>query len=622
MKRIRKGTVVQASASALCLGLSWLAVAQSEKPIAIVGAWVVDGTGSPAIQSNVIIRGERIEAVGPDARPVEGAVVIDATGSTLIPALSDLHTHATYSAGRGASGDWIKNLKAYIYSGVANIVDFGTYPEAFAPMRALASASGATPHLFLAARISTPLGHGTEGGRQGMTAEVQTPGEARAAMRKILPFGPDTIKVFTDGWRYGSAPDMTSMTEPTLQAIVDEAHRHNVEVLSHTVTIDKGKIAARAGVDCIDHSVSDREVDQELISMMKERGTCYTPTMVVYENRALALDHPFLVDVLEPVVRQSFSTSGPGNAAEPPTEISPARRRRWANIVRNVALLHRAGVPIAAGTDAGVTGTFHGWATLRELELLVEAGLSPVEAIKAATFNACQALRVDVDRGTIAPGKRADLVLVAGEPHRKMSDIWKIKEVFLSGARVDRERLRQDIQTSEVTPQRSIAPSKMIDDFEDLELPLWSAFFEAGHDHSAILYSTTLRSSKDHALTVLAQMSQRGKPSVQLQRRLSPGGFSWVDASSLSGIRFEARGDGPYRLLLETHRVRQGDHFAASFEAGADWSVISIPFSSLTQSGRGKAALWTGRDLQAIRWEISRPAGTKAWLEIDNVSFY
>src|SRR5205814_8487106 len=113
-----------------------------------------------------------------------------------------------------------------------------------------------------------------------------------------------------------------------------------------------------------------------------------------------------------------------------------------------------------------VTGTHHGWATLRELRLLVAGGLTPMEAITAGTSNAARALKVDNERGTIAPGKLADLVLIEGEPHKNIQDIEKIKRVFLGGRELDREKLAREIAAPGITPLPAIKAQELIDDFE------------------------------------------------------------------------------------------------------------------------------------------------------------
>ena len=111
-----------------------------------------------------------------------------------------------------------------------------------------------------------------------MTLETSTAEQAHAAMRTLLPYKPDVIKVFTDGWRYGMAPNLTSMNLETLSAIVADAHAAGIKVLTHTVTLDGAKIAARAGVDVLAHGIGDAAVDQELIGILKAKRTIYADT--------------------------------------------------------------------------------------------------------------------------------------------------------------------------------------------------------------------------------------------------------------------------------------------------------------------------------------------------------
>src|SRR5215467_12573142 len=246
----------------------------------IRGARVVDGTGAPAYAATVVISATHIVGVGRETGPPpDGAHVIDATGMTLLPGLFDLHTHLTASAVTGVAGDWGKNLKAYLASGVTTVNDYATYSEMFWPMRQLlATGTLMGPRINMAVRMSTIGGHGTEGGwGDFMTLLANTPEQARAQTKRALSYKPDVIKVFTDGWRYGAAPNLTSMNYETLSAIVAEAHAAGIKIFTHTVTLAGAKIAARAGVDVLVHGIGDADVDQELIEIMKAKGTAYVP---------------------------------------------------------------------------------------------------------------------------------------------------------------------------------------------------------------------------------------------------------------------------------------------------------------------------------------------------------
>jgi imidazolonepropionase-like amidohydrolase len=603
--------------------------------VAIIGATIVDGTGHEPFTASVLIRGDRIAGVGENIEIPADAQVINAAGMTLAPGLFDLHTHLPYASGGRVSGDWPKNLKAYLYCGVTSTVDFGTYPETFEPMRRLI-ATGATPgpRLHLATRMTTPGGHGAEGGRGDFfSLEITTPREARAAVRRVLPYRPDVIKVFTDGWRYGTDADMTSLREDTLTALVDEAHKNNLEVLTHTVTLDKAKIAARAGVDVIAHGVGDQEADDELLKLMKEKGTTYAPTLAVYEPRGRDILTPLLATVLDPVARMGINPPlvPPGDVPLRPAAGSaengdPPRVRRWRILQHNTAALRAADIRFGAGTDAGVVGTHHGWATLRELRLLVEGGLTPLEAITAATGASARALHVDDERGTIAVGKLADLILIAGEPHKQIGDIEKISRVFLGGKEIDRDKLAREIAAKEITPLPAIKAAAKIDDFENDRSSLDTLRVnstDAGVDPSKILFARELREVRrnDHALSVMARMSEKDRPFARVSVPLSRGAIEPVDARTFRGVQFDARGDGDYRLIIPTRKIRDNNFFQAPFVATGKWQRITIEFSALRQVS-GESAKWTGDDLLMLSFEIARKAGESGWLELDNIRFY
>lgn len=546
--------------------LLFAALALHAESVAIVNGRVFDGSGAAAQIRPIYIQDGRIVRAleHPDR-------TVDASGMTVLPGLFDLHTHLAAS-GSVAGADWGKNLKQYLINGVTDIVDMSTYPATYEPMRRMMKLFPA-PHDFIAARITTPGGHGAEAGRGDVfSLEVLTPREGRAAVQRVLPQKPDVIKVFTDGWRYDTAPDMTSMDEATLAAIVDEAHKAHLKVLTHTVTLARAKQAARAGVDILAHGTGDAPVDAELIALMKQHGTAYASTLAVFEPRA-----------------------------NPPA----ARLKRWENLLGNVKALQDAGVTLVCGTDAGEPGTPHGPATLHELELLVKGGLTASEALVAATGNSARALGIERDRGRIAEGLRADLLLVQGEPDNDIAAIRQTRRVFLDGVEVDREKLSREVALGGVTPLPSLLAKRVIDDFEASAPRINNT--DAGHDHSRILYTVVARSESKHALNVVARMSEKEKPFARVLLPLSAGGFQPVDATRFHGIRAQVRGAGQYALVVTG---RTGT-WTAPFEAGVKWRTVKIPF--------GNHAV---KDLQLVGFELARPAGETVALEVDNVEFY
>lgn len=590
--------------------VSGLCFAQSAV-LAIRGARVIDGTGTPARPATVLIRGERIEAVGESLPIPAEAHVLDAAGKTLLPGLFDVHTHLPYSSGSGLAGDWGKNLKAYLSCGVTSVADFGAYGEMFEPMRRLLKTGAVIgPRITFAARITSPGGHGAENGwGDFFTLEAATPAEAHAAMRELLPYKPDAIKVFTDGWRYDFVPDLSSMQEPTLAAIVQDAHAAGIKVLTHTVTLEKAKIAARAGVDVLAHGIGNRPVDDELIQLLQASGTTYAPTLAVYEPRDRSQVPPRLEAVLETRILKFVRGADRLRRDFEATSGDSPRNRRWRNLQQNVAALRQAGIPVATGTDAGVTGTYHGWATLRELELLAASGLAPLDVLTIATGGSAKALGVASERGTIEPGKLADLLLIDGKPDQTIADIEQTSAVFLGGAQLDLNALQAAIRSE----ARTVLPTRplpaLIDDMEGEPgrtrlgtLRVNSS--DPGADHSKMIFSTILRKPGDHALMIQARMAPKDRPLVRLELPVTPGAVEPGDASHYSGVSFEARGDGAYHLRIGTA--------VSTFEAGPEWRVLRIPFPPTLDK----------RDVHLVAFEIARSAGAAAWLELDNVRFY
>ncbi|MCX7605483.1 MAG: amidohydrolase family protein, partial [Bryobacteraceae bacterium] len=552
--------------------------------LAITGALVVDGRGSPPRPATVLVENGRIAAVGDNIAVPAGTAVVRAEGHTLLPGLMDLHTHLL-AAGGGKDLDWAKILKLYLAHGITTVVDLSTYPEQFDPMRRLLEAGLPAPRVLMAARFTTPLGHGMEGGRGDFhTQLVLTPREARNAVRRIAPYRPDLLKVFTDGWRYGVDPDMTSMEEETLRALVEEAHRNGLKVVTHTVTVRRAREAARAGVDIIVHGIGDGVLDAETLGLMLSSRTGYVQTLAVYEPRG--------------------------------EKVHPARQRRWAHLMANCALARQSGVAAGVGTDAGMPGTPHGESTLREIELMAGCGFPPLEAIAAATSRSAALLGLE-DRGAIEPGRLADLLLVEGRPHERIDDLRRIRRIWLGGREVDREALLAEVRRPGPSPlplTGGTAP-EILDDFESPDGrsrlgTLWVNRTDAGLDFSKMIYHRTQREPGSHCLTVAAEMSDKDRPLAAMVLPLSKGAVLPVDLGAWQGVEFEARGDGNFQLLLRW----RGGEAQAPFEAGAAWTKVRIPFDAL-----GKPDL---KETVSLEFVIARPAGSKALLEIDNVRLY
>jgi imidazolonepropionase-like amidohydrolase len=583
----------------------------AQQPVTVIrGGMVIDGTGAAPRAATVVIRGGRIEAVGSDLPAPAGARIIDATGKTIVPGFFDLHTHLTASPVSGMAADWGRNAAAYLAAGVTSINDFAEYSEMYPPMRALLASQIAGPHVHFAARLSTPGGHGTEGGwGDFVTLTASTPAEGKARIRTALAGHPDVIKIFTDGWRYGTAPDLTSINLATLTAMVEEAHAGKVKVFTHTVTLAGAKMASRAGVDVLAHGVGDAPVDNELIALMKEHGTFYVPTLSVFQLHDPKALHPLAALLMSPLAWEAVGNLKSPNETE-------AHAARWANLRDSVRRLHEAGVPAAIGTDAGMPGTYHGYATLNEMERFVDAGLKPLEAIAAGTSVSARALGIDSERGVIAPGMFADLVILDGHPDQNIGDIEKAVEVFRDGAEIDLASLKASIASAGATriPLRPVAAG--VDDMERLDgrtslgtLRVNST--DSGSDHSQMLYLPEARGVGDHALMIVAKLSSKPDPWVRMEFPLTPGAVEPGDASAFSGVSFEARGNGVFRLLAYKSSARNPTYLEAAFKAGDEWTTIRIPLADLKST-----------PVHALAFELAGAADSSVWLELDNVRFY
>ncbi|KSB91061.1 amidohydrolase [Caulobacter vibrioides] len=566
------------------------------QPLAVVNAEIFDATGAAPYRGTLVVEGGRILAIGPKVKAPRGATVIDAKGEALIPGLFDVHTHWTPN---GVPDVTPKIADAYVAAGVTSVNDFHQQPESFAPRRAWLGTLTA-PHVNFVARISTPGGHGADWADQATTRWVDTPEGARAAVEAIAAYKPDAIKAFTDGWRYGSAPDNTSMDAWTLKALTDTAHKYGLKVLTHTVTVDQGKVAAASGVDVIAHSLQDAPLDAQTIAAIKASGLFYAPTLAVYEPVKPGAKPP--ADPDSPRARQS--------------------RLKFGYALANAKALYDAGVPLALGTDAGMTGTPHGSSTQRELELLVQAGLTPVQALTIGTAGSARAMNQLADRGTLEAGKRADFVLVAGKPWETISDARKVERVFIDGKLSFGPGAKRSAANDRIAPP-AVKAQALVDDFERADGrtsldTLRLDDFDGGRDRSLEVSQVIDREGGGKVLSVGARMATKDDASAGILLPLTRGSVVPADATAFKGLKLAVRGDGgAYIVSL----VGATGRWTTKVEAGPQWKSVELPFSAFKPAGRDKTA-FTGTDLLQVGVEGERPAGAKLWFELDDVMFY
>ncbi|MGZ4844760.1 MAG: amidohydrolase family protein [Candidatus Angelobacter sp.] len=393
--------------------------AQPESVIAIVGGRLIDGTGKPAVENAVVVlRDGKIAAAGPAAStPVpEGAQVVDAHGKSVLPGLWEMHAHF----------EQVEWGPIYLATGVTTARDVGNEQEFIVAARdAIAGGQGIGPRLVMAGVVdgSGPFALGV--------IRVDTPAQAREQVQKYKAAGFQQIKIYS------------SVKPDVLKAVTAEAHRLGMTVTGHIPFGMNAIPGIEDGMDQINHveyltsvmvDPKSQTIDpdapnvKKVIKLLLEHHIVVDPTLALMEVVTHPLDRPistFEPGILKvaPELREGLETMG-----MPPQKVEQSAAVFRA-MVAAVRLLHQAGVPIVAGTDQAVPG----FSLDREIELYVQAGFTPMEAIQAATLVPARAMGMEKDSGTIEAGKRADVILVDGNPLENISDIRKVSTVFAGG---------------------------------------------------------------------------------------------------------------------------------------------------------------------------------------------
>ena len=418
----------------LGIGNIWAAPPARDQQVAVLAlrpALVWDGTGSPARRDRVVvIAGDRIVAVGDDVQIPAGAREIDLGGMTLVPGLIDLHIHFGAPAGRDLQRSQDELMKQYVAQrpevraalldvGITSFRSVGDVLGnewwgiiGLAHMVKAGTLQG--PRVFASGPIFTaPGGHpagtiyrGNDWLIANAVREVTDPQASRAEVRRLAAAGVHGIKCVYDGGHDGRLPRLSL---DVMRAIIDEAHQHGLWVAVHTATNADVRDAVAAGADTIEHGIGrEAQLDAQTLAVLKERRPTWVPTLAVQE---------------------AFTPS-------------PHRQAAMRSRLEMVKVLADSGVPIGAGTDTQGADMTFGASLHRELALLAEAGLTPANALTAATRDAAAAMRMDEHLGTIEPGKLADLVVVEGDPTKDIGAIAKVRMVIQDGRIVVDQRQR------------------------------------------------------------------------------------------------------------------------------------------------------------------------------------
>jgi imidazolonepropionase-like amidohydrolase len=404
---------------------------------------IVDVTrGAVREGMDVRVADGKIRAIGVGL-PDTDVMVVDLAGRYVMPGLISIHSHPGIMLGlrmdpNGQTPERIKHhLAVWLRYGVTTIQGLGTdRPFGFDVQREQRS-----PGTLLGARFLT-VGGGFAAPDGIPPFRMEPPAISREterpAIRRVLEEragrGASGIKVWYDAW-YGQFP---KMPPEVAQAIIEEGARLGLSTYAHVYNVDDAKVLVRSGLRAVAHMPRDREVDSELINLMLERNVPVIPTLALAESNYIFVDRPSWVD--DPLFGKFLP---PGSADYLKTEaflatyrarkefshLGPDRERAF----RNVGKLHAAGVPFGFGTDTGVANRVPGFYEHRELELLVGAGVSPVDALRMATVGSAEIIGQRGVLGEIAPGQRADMVVLRANPLQNIRNTRTIESVWLDG---------------------------------------------------------------------------------------------------------------------------------------------------------------------------------------------
>jgi imidazolonepropionase-like amidohydrolase len=409
--------------------------------LALRGATLIDGTGAnPVPDSLLVVTDGRVVFAGRASAEAlrslpAGARQVDVSGRWIIPGLIDAHVHAE-------SDD---DLRSMLRWGVTSVRLMAEDVAQAVRLAAESRTRPDVPEVFPAAPIFTVKGGWWSQGQPpdaNLDRFPATPEAARAAVRKAKALGSAEIKLMFDDMAWCRPPALPRMRSDVAAALLDEAARQRLRASVHAPELPNAREAVAAGATALAHGVLE-PLDAKTIGIMKARPVFYIPTMDIFEF--LADTRAFVDSVLA-----DGAVSGPGGlpretlARYRSSDYSDGYRRRYPafenvrkrlpDLYANLKALHAAGVPVALGTDMWA---FPGLGVSIELDLYVRGGMTPLEALRSATQTSARSLAIDADRGTVAAGKRADFLVLSGDPLADVKNVRRIQDVYKGGRRAE-----------------------------------------------------------------------------------------------------------------------------------------------------------------------------------------
>ena len=553
--------------------------------LAITGVTVFDGERFAGERTLLIAEG-RIAAVERGLAAPDGARVIDGTGLTALPGLIDAHTHT-----------WGDGLEAALRFGVSAHLDMFS-PPLMLP-RARIERQDRSRHdaadLYSSGMLATVEGgHGTQFGVPVETLSGPEDAPAWVAARKDE--GSDYIKLVY----IPDAPSLPSLDGETAAAVIEAAHAEGLMAVAHIASLEAAREMVAAGVDGLVHVFADEVADPAFIQAAVEADIFVIPTLPVIASAAATGQGATLAE--DPRVRDRLSP-GALRGLEGGFGAPPGPRFQYGVAQDNVRALHDAGVPILAGSDAPNPGTAYGASLHHALQLLSRSGLSPAEALHAATAAPAEAFDLE-GRGRIAAGARADLVLIEGDPRQDMAATLSIAHVIRNGA------------LAETGPTQSAAPAARAPETADI-----AAFQEATNGFAWIDTTDAMAGGRSEAASTVTGGVLRAEIAVREGFPFpwagpgyfpAPQGPAALDLTGAATLVLRLRADpGPYRVMLFNPGLT-GAPPTVPVELDAGWRTIRLDLSDV--DGFDPAAF-------AGLAVVGGPAPGEAWIEIAEARF-
>jgi imidazolonepropionase-like amidohydrolase len=411
---------------------------------------LIDGSGKPAVAgaAMVIVDG-RIRSAGPAAsiKSPAGAEEIDLRGKYIMPGIINLHGHLGNTIDLTQDPKFYtrenveKNLKTYASYGVTSMLSMGTDKPLIYEIRAEQRRTRPTmTRVYTAGRGFTGAGGypTTVPGMKGVPYEVSTEADVAKDVAELAKNHPDIVKIWVDDHLGKQKKIPLNLTK----AIISDAHNSGLKVGAHIFYLDDAKALVAAGLNGLAHSVRDKPVDDELIGLMKRHGAWQQAATLareastfVFGTPAPFLNDPFFIRSVSPQVVQTLASKD--YQAKVAADVDFGKYPGFLEMAkRNLKRLADAGVKYGFGTDTGPPARFPGYFEHWEMQLMVEAGLTPMQVITAASRSSAEFLGVSKDFGALEPGKWADLIVLGKDPLSDIRNTRTIEAVYIAGNRV------------------------------------------------------------------------------------------------------------------------------------------------------------------------------------------